>query len=124
MLYQLDRHDVSTCICSNTNLVRGNDLINVLTLDKYFPRTHMVFSNDYPYCKPNRRIFFEAALRLAGSSLIHVGDNPHTDGAAILSNFKVVIVNQPNTPRIGELINHLKEKGWLHPMESKASPST
>lgn len=100
-------------LCSNTSLIRGKDLVEVLNLDNLFDC--LVFSDEREYCKPDYRMFVDVFSGMRTTrDILHVGDNPHTDGA--VSRFyaaEAIIVNQPNTPKIGELVNHLKEEGWL-----------
>lgn len=126
LLDELTQQRVQIGLCSNTNLVKGQHLDYVLELYNLFGEA-LVFSDQMEVCKPDSKIFQDIRTRLEKfgcTEFLHVGDNPHTDGASHLVGLTPIIVNQPNTPSIGDLLTHLKEKEWLQHKPSEQLADT
>lgn len=87
-------------ISSNTNFISGATLLSVLNncslgdFTSCFEFT--LFSDQLGFAKPNKKFFEEIVKRInPRNKILHLGDDPATDGAAIMSGIKIKIIKNP-----------------------------
>jgi putative hydrolase of the HAD superfamily len=127
-LFYISDIGMSIVLCSNTNLITGANLLrtfkdNDMSLLKTFG-SNMVFSDDFGFAKPHEKIFV-AAINCVGvpsNEVLHVGDNPITDGGATKVGAKFLLVNHEDAMyEIADLPKYLKSIGCKLPSETGQS---
>lgn len=105
LMDELSKH-YTLGICSNTVLIYGNAIRNVLrqhNILQHFSPEHIRFSDEMGCSKPNKNMFLNYAMA-------HIGDNPVTDGACHKYGIEFIQINETNNlQRIAQQLLDVKK---------------
>jgi FMN phosphatase YigB (HAD superfamily) len=113
MLDTLEERNITMNICCNSSFIRGEELQQNFIqrgVSRFFSFT--LYSDQWGICKPNPLFFAKVKTGVLDltkehqNSIIHIGDNPMTDGASGRYNFPSLIVNHASSEyKISDVVN-------------------
>lgn len=117
ILTTLKSEGISMSIGSNTAFISGNTLgivLDRLNILQFF--AFSLFSDQWTYCKPHYeffaiiRTFADRFSPIDPDEILHIGDNPRTDGKATNNSINTMIINHESTNlKISHVLKYIKK---------------